>query len=215
MAEDKAHSKLKASLYMAEVQKFFFPFESELQVWEAHLSRCWKASSAQVLADCPNSVTPLISLFTSADDECLFAFPPPTIRAIIIMNELLCCYPSPYLKKSALHNVCDFFSFFFSLPLPHFEFIFLIIKKRLFICLCRNFFASSPRLFLFSRFFAVETVFCCSLCSGCYVIGKMRIIKKRREGREGEVQAPTRLFKYLTPAVGEGKREREVIMPRY
>lgn len=63
--------------------------------------------------------------------------------------------------------------FFFPPPwrefFSHFEFIFLIIKKRLFICLCRVavFFFSCR----FSRFFAVSTAsFFCAAAR--YVIGK-------------------------------------------
>lgn len=99
----------------------------------------------------------------------------------------------PFLKDSALHPsryltrmvyikarrlgsaLCRRrLSLFFPPPwrefFSHFEFIFLIIKKRLFICLCRAavFFFSCR----FSRFFAVSTASFFFCAAARYVIGK-------------------------------------------
>lgn len=51
--------------------------------------------------------------------------------------------------------------------------LFLIIKKRLFICLCR-FFSSPFQGSLLSR-----RLFFCSRCAGCYVIGKWGKLRRR------------------------------------
>jgi hypothetical protein len=133
------------------------------------------------------------------------------------MNELLAGWLAATLAlfKKSLHNVGALFSSS-SRSLFHLKFIFLIIKSRLFICLCRNFFppllgASSFQGSLPSRrfFFSLPLAVLGVLCNWENEKNK----KKAGEEVAGGKKKWRSASAHATIQISQAREE--VIMPRY